>query len=140
MSKVTPILLNDTLNLIQLARETALAGGKAEQAKRLTPVVNEMRNLVATARDPQAAAPAASNHAASPVAPPPSGLMGQNDFRALLAASAKPASAGFSAPVAAERNQVVSAMAQGGMSELDIARQMGMTRDEVQMILSIYRA
>ena len=35
------------------------------------------------------------------------------------------------------RRQVVKAMEAGGMSDVDIARQMGMTRDEVRMILSL---
>ena len=36
-----------------------------------------------------------------------------------------------------ERNQVVTAMQGGGMSDAEIARQVGMTREEVRMILSL---
>jgi hypothetical protein len=38
-----------------------------------------------------------------------------------------------------ERNKVVAAMAEGGMSDLDIARQMGMTRDEIKLILNVHQ-
>lgn len=163
MTRISSNLLSDTLNLIQLARETALANGKTEQAQRLSPLVNEMRGVVSTAREPLPVAPAASGPTSS-VAPAP-GLMGESGFRALLDASARPAGAASplvqasrpafaAAPAApaqaamppaslgaagtAERGQMVTAMARGGMSELDIARQMGMTRDEVKMMLNIF--
>lgn len=38
-----------------------------------------------------------------------------------------------------ERNQMVRAMASGGMSDLDIARQLGMTRQEVRLVVSVQR-
>jgi len=134
MTKITPTLLNDTLSLVQLARETALAGGKADQAKRLSPVVDDLRTLVTQAREPQSARPAAA----------PTGILAQDDFRTLLAASSKQVSHPIAANTgssgdAVERNQIVSAMSSGGMSDLDIARQMGITREEVQLILSIQR-
>jgi hypothetical protein len=43
-------------------------------------------------------------------------------------------------PQRGERNQIAIAMAAGGMSELDIARQLGMTRDEVHIIVSLNRS
>ena len=72
----------------------------------------------------------------------PSGILAQGDFQKLLATvQSRPAEpAQIPTPEApAARNQIVTAMAAGGMSELDIARQMGMTRDEVQMIVSLNR-
>ena len=160
MTRITSGLLNDTLNLVQLARETALQQGKQDQAKRLSPVVNEMRNLVNTTHQ----APAAK----------PTGMLAQDDFRSLLAASQANTTRTTSTPVQTasgvssqapartispvgstpattaasayspaqsvsglERNRIVVAMAAGSMSDVDIARQMGMTRDEVRLILNV---
>ncbi len=135
MNRINPSLLSDTLNLVQLARETALAGGKAEQARRLSPVVDDLRTLVSQSRETQSVKTSSA---------PSTGLMAQSDFQTLLAASAKqnthPVAATTSVSTgAAERNQIVSAMSAGGMSDLDIARQMGIAREEVQLILSIQR-
>lgn len=136
MNRINPSMLNDTLNLVQLARETALAGGKAEQARRLSPVVDDLRSLVSQSREAQ---PAKTTNASA------SGLMAQSDFRTLLAATSKQAAHPAAVPATssasgAERNQIISAMSAGGMSDLDIARQMGIAREEVQMILSIHRS
>lgn len=124
MPEIIPVLLNDTLSLIQLARETALVQGKREQADRFTPVVADLRTLVASSREPKGS-------------PPVSGLLAQEDFQTLLeATSSAPPRPAFSSAVA-DRNQMVAAMAAGGMSEIDIARQLGMTRDEVRLVLNI---
>lgn len=127
MSKITPLLLNDTLNLIQLVRETARIQGQEAQVKRLSPLVEGLRQVVTQAQQPPATA---------------SGTMAQDDFRTLLAtvqsASQKAAPAALSSSPA-ERSQMVLMMADGGMSDLEIARHLGMTREEVQMVLSIHR-
>jgi hypothetical protein len=140
MTRITPDLLNDTLNLIQLARETALARGKQEQAERLSPVVNNLRNLVGAARQQPAQPPIsnanpdqAQNSAASLV----NGLMAQSDFQTLLnAVQSKPASVSPNTSPA-ERYQVISSMSAAGMPDVDIARHMGLTRDDVRMILNL---
>jgi len=123
---IIPGLLSDTLNMVQLARETALVQGKQAQAQKLSPVVEDLKTLVNSSRE---------NH------PPaqPTGMMAQNDFQTLLnAAKSVPASQRIMpATNIAERNQMVQAMAGGKMSDVDIARQMGMTREEVRLILSI---
>jgi hypothetical protein len=119
-------LLNDTLNLVQMARETALAKGKEAQAQRLSPVVAELKTLAATKRD--TVAPAA-----------PSATMAQGDFRTLLAAankgSTQPAQSAQTM-AGGDRNRMVLAMASGSMHDVDIARQLGMTLDEVRMVIS----
>jgi hypothetical protein len=166
MTRISPYLLNDTLSLVQLARETALAHGKQAQAERLTPVAENLRTLVSNSRQSQQTAPAA-------------GIMAQSDFQTILAAlgggaqTAAPASVQNSSQGSSiqsmaantqstttpanvtnttvkaysslqtnsginsslERNQVVSAMSAAGMADVDIARQMGMARDEVHLIL-----
>ncbi len=119
-----PDLLTDTYNLIQLARETAKAKGNLDQAERLSPVVENLQTLVTESREPNKNAPAP-------------GLMAQDDFRLLLAAAQAQPPSRVEPSSQADRNQVITAMAAGGMNELDIARQMGMTRDEVQLILRI---
>ncbi len=143
MSKITPGLLNDTLNLIQLARETALAQGKATQAERLSPVVNKMRNLVTSAHEPQTTSLASNGSKTTPpVAQPmgastPTGVFTRTDFHTLLEAARTPASTAVKQASASERGQMVVAMAAGNMNELAIARQLGMTRDEVRLILNV---
>lgn len=129
MTAISNELLSDTLNLIQLARETARLQGKQARFEHLDPVVDNLRTLVSEAQTPT----------------PPAGpaLVMQDDFQTLLAAVQKKetqpgvAQASGSAPL--ERTQIVLAMAAGGMNALDIARTMGMTRDEVNLVLSVNR-
>ncbi len=131
MPKITPNLLNDTLNVVALAREMALTRGGQAQAERLTPVVDGLRDVVNTAR--------ALSQPPAPSAPTqPTGVLAGDDFQALLAASqaANPAApTTTSAPT--DRGQVAAAMAAGGMGEVDIARHLGATREEVRLMLSV---
>jgi hypothetical protein len=124
MTRIDSGLLTDTLNLVQLARETAMARGKQAQAQRLSPVVDELKTLVTTRRE------------TAPVAP--TGMMAQNDFKALLEAAAqKPAAAQAPASTGvSDRNRMILAMASAQMRDLDIARQFGMTTDEVKLVIS----
>jgi len=65
--------------------------------------------------------------------------MGQSDFKALLdVARSRPGQAASvdSVSSAMERNRLIGAMSEANMSEVDIARQFSMSRDEVQLILS----
>jgi hypothetical protein len=118
-------LLQDTLNLVHLARETAIARGKSEQAERLAPVVNDLKKAVTVAQEP-------------PVNTSRSNIMAQNDFRALFDALGNSDQQSPSRTTnSSERNQVVVAMSAGGMGEIDIARQMGMSRDEVRTLVQI---
>jgi hypothetical protein len=131
MTKITPNLLNDTYNLVQLARETARIQGQQTKADRLTPLVDGLRGLVSEAKE-------------SKPAPVTSDMMAQSDFQTLLKAvqtTSKTPDQSVSAYTSskADRNQVMLAMASGGMTDVDIARQMGMTRDEVRLVMSIHR-
>lgn len=126
MTKITSGLLNDTLNLIQLARETALRSGRQAQASRFAPVEQNLQKAVTTARENRVAAPS-------------QGVMGQKDFKTLLNLSQNGGSHQASSMQIGERNQMVRAMASGGMSDLDIARQLGMTRQEVRLVVSVQR-
>ena len=125
MTSINNTVLTDTLNLVQLARETALAKGKQEQAKRLSPVVDELKTLAAKPNNPLPQATSA--------------VMAQSDFGTLLSvAKQSPAQSAQPAQSMAgnDRNRMVLAMANGNMAEKDIARQLGMTTDEVRMIVT----
>jgi hypothetical protein len=132
MSTIQKVTLEDTLYLIQLVRETALANGRQSQASRLSSVETEMRGLVTNTRKEQ------------PVAPPAPGLMGQSDFKKLLEVSQAKGAGAAAAPVsstsAMERNQIMLAMSAADMSDIDIARQFGVTRDEVRLVLGTQKA
>jgi hypothetical protein len=122
LDRIQSNLLNDTLNLVQLARETARMQGSNSKAEKLNPVVNQLQTLVT---NEQTRMPGE-----------PTGIMAQTDFQTLLAVPQAKTSESTS-PTLNERNQVISSLALGGMNEVDIARQMGMTRDEVRMFLNL---
>ncbi len=133
MTSIASVSLNDTYRLIQLARETALVQGRTDQAKRLSPVVEEMSELVKPQQQ-QAAAPVSVG-----------GMMQQTGFQKLLEISnaSKPLAGITSAQPTVnsimERNRMVMAMSSANMGDVDIARQLGMTRDEVRMVVSVNR-
>ncbi len=132
MSNIPKVSLEDTYTLLQLMRETALIKGRQAQAEKLNPVTEQMRTLVQNSRKTESAA--ASLH------PAPAGILGQADFQQLLEVSknrsvTQPPAASATDP--AERNRMIIAMASAQMSEVDIARQLGMTREEVRLVLSV---
>ena len=121
MERIQNNLLSDTYNLVQLARETARLKGSQQTADKLTPVVSQLKDLVSQQQ--------------APVSTAPTGILAQDDFQSLLNVEKKSSSSSISD--ARERNQVIVAMASGGMTEVDIARQMGMPRDEVRMVVNL---
>ena len=125
MTSIPRVSLEDSLYVLQLARETALSQNRQTQAKRMTPLVEEMRGLVAN--PPQT------------MTPPSTGVMGQTDFKTLLNISQEKASQGQSTDSISsvlERNRLIGAMSEANMSDVDIARQFSMSREEVQQVLS----
>lgn len=132
MSNIPRVSLEDTYTLLQLMRETALMKGRQAQADKLNPVTEQMRTLVENSRK--------TDQSAAPLTQPPAGILGQADFQQLLEVSKnRPATQPPAAPASdpAERNRLIVAMAAAQMSEVDIARQMGMTREEVRLVLSV---
>jgi hypothetical protein len=121
MERIQNNLLSDTYNLVQLARETARIKGSQQQADKLAPVVSQLKTLV--------------NQQQEPTSSQPTGILAQDDFKSLLNVEKKSNSSSISD--ARERNQVIVAMSSGGMAEVDIARQMGMPRDEVRMVVNL---
>lgn len=121
MEKIQNNLLTDTYNLLQLARETARLRGSQNQAEKLSPVVDQLKTLVT------------QQNVVAPVKP--TGIMAQDDFQTMLKLHKEPSQ--NTVIDARERNQVISSMAAGGMQDLDIARQMGVSRDEVRMVINL---
>ena len=126
MTNISRVSLEDSLYVLQLARETALAQNRQTQANRMGPLVEQMRGLVAN--PPQT------------TTPPSTGEMGQTDFKTLLGISQAKASQTpsivDSTSSALERNRLIGAMSEANMSDVDIARQFSMSREEVQLVLS----
>ena len=125
MTNISRVSLEDSLYVLQLARETALAQNRQTQAKRMGPLVEEMRGLVAN--PPQT------------TTPPSTGVMGQTDFKTLLNISQEKATQTQSVDSISsvlERNRLIGAMSEANMSDVDIARQFSMSREEVQLVLS----
>ena len=128
MNDLPQVSLVDTVNVIQLARETALAKGNEAQAKRLVPVVNGLQQLVSQSQT-------VTNKPS-----PDSGIVGNADFTNILnAVQSTTTSSGFSLPSqnVVERNQMIQSMAAANMTDLEIAKQMGMSREEVNLIVSV---
>jgi len=126
MSNIPRVSLEDSLYVIQLARETALAQNRPAQAKRMTPVVDEMRSLVSM---PQSTA-----------IPPSTGVMGQSDFKTLLNVTQSRVNQTptvDSASSVMDRNRLIGAMSEANMSDVDIARQFSISREEVQLVLNV---
>ena len=67
--------------------------------------------------------------------------MGQSDFKALLnvrrQTSRTRAKQSIQPPRSMERNRLIGAMSEANMSDVDIARQFSMSREEVQLILNV---
>ena len=126
-NNIPKVSLEDSLYVLQLAREAALAKNRQTQANRMNPVVDEMRGLVANSYQTQSTSPA-------------SGVMGQSDFKALLnvaqSRTSPPATVASTTSVM-ERNRLIGAMSEANMSDVDIARQFSVSREEVQLILSV---
>lgn len=127
MTNIPKVSLEDSLYVLQLARETALAQNRQAQARRMMPVVDEMRSLV-------------TNPAQTASIPPSSGVMGQSDFKTLLNVTqsrVNQAPTVDSTAAVMDRNRLIGAMSEANMSDVDIARQFSITREEVQLVLNV---
>lgn len=126
-------LLRGTAYLASLARRAALASNDLaarEQALKLTPVTNGLKDL---ARQTNEVKPASSDAASPPVA-----AVSAPDFQALMAAAAKKqGSVTALAGDSMDRFEVALSMARGGSNAIEIAKSLGLTRGEVDLILNI---
>lgn len=132
-------LLRGTAYLAALARRAALASDDPvarEQALKLTPVANGLKNL---ARQTNEAKPASSGAASTPFnRHTPPAAVSAPDFQALMAAAAKkqgPLTALASDSM--DRFDVALSMARSGSNAIEIAKSLGLTRGEVDLIINI---
>jgi DNA-binding NarL/FixJ family response regulator len=117
-------LLSDTLNVVQIAQETALRKGNEVQANKMQPVVDKLRSILTQERS------------AAPIEP--SSVMKESSFRTLMSLKEQKQDGNISSNLPVEeKHKIVSALASGGMSETDIAKQLGVARDEVRMIVNL---
>ena len=75
MIGVNTNLLSDTLNVVQIAQETALRRGNDSQANRMQPVVDKLRSILTKER--------------SNVSSEPSGILKESSFQTLMALKEK---------------------------------------------------
>jgi len=123
MEKINNSLLNDTLKLMQLAREAARQRGVKDQANQLDPVIDRLQTL--------------ANPGSEKTEERPAGVLAQSDFKLLMQVVNNEQTNQSPIQNLQERNKMVNSMSAGGMSELDIAKYLGITRDEVRTILNI---
>jgi len=125
MSKVSSEMLNQTLRMISLARQSAVNQGKTNQAEQIAPVENKLRRIVTDQGEngPQRVG---------------SSTLRGGDFQRMLDIKQQQSTSSSSA-YDQDRNGVIQSMASGGMDPLEIARQMGMTREEVDMVIRLGR-
>lgn len=119
-------LIRDTLNLVTLAREAALAQGEQDQAIRLVPVIEGLHDLVTSAPTSQS-----DLHGFKSIVDDESVPSFSETFSELGRISATQTPLGNS--------QAVVDMVASGMSEIDIARQLGMAREQVRLITNLRR-
>jgi hypothetical protein len=125
MSKVSSEMLNQTLRMISLARQSAVDQGKTNQAEQIAPVENKLRRIV-------------TDQAGSGPPSVGSSTLRGSDFQRMLDIKQQQNTAS-PASFDQDRNGVIQSMASGGMDPVEIARQMGMTREEVDMVIRLGR-
>lgn len=124
MIGVNTNLLSDTLHVVQIAQETALRRGNNTTANRMQPVVEKLRSILTKERS------------AAPMEP--SGVLKESSFKTLMALKEKQLDGQVSSSLPVEEKQrIVTALASGGMGEMDIAKQLGIAREEVRMIVNL---
>lgn len=128
MTDISNVTLENTFYLVQLMHETALSKGLKTQVSCLDPIKEKMQNIMVNNVSSQSE-PSSS-----------SGIVTQGDFRRLLEISRAKDPAGKdtdSSDKIIERNELIKAMAAGKMPDVEIARLMEITREEVRLVLNI---
>lgn len=119
-------LMNDTLHLMQLAQETARRSGNMQQADKLDPVVNQFKELINREME-SASMDAASGDTSTSFHKILSTSNGvQNQRNAQLSLN--------------DRNRMITSLSEGGMSDVQIARELNITRDEVRLVINLANA
>jgi hypothetical protein len=125
MSKISSEMLHQTLNVISMARENALHQGKDQEANTIAPVEDRLRSIVteSTSEDNK---------------PGLTSELKGSEFQYLLNKTNEkitPTPRGFDQ----DKNRVIQSMSMGGMTLVEIARQMGMTTEEVAIVAQLGR-
>jgi DNA-binding NarL/FixJ family response regulator len=119
-------LMNDTLHLIQLAQETSRRNGNMQQADKLEPVVNQFKELINREME-STTMEAASGDATTSFQKILSTSNGvQNQRNAQLSLN--------------DRNRMITSLSEGGMTDVQIARELNITRDEVRLVINLANA
>ncbi|MEY4233620.1 MAG: hypothetical protein RL635_587 [Chloroflexota bacterium] len=121
-------LLRNTTYLMSLARRAALSSPDAAERQRAVQLGSVLRELKALG-------------GAAPAAAPAEALRAGEGFDRLLAAARGRSDPAAQRPAGdpLERTTVALGMAQAGAQQLDIAKALGMSRGEVDVILNIAR-
>lgn len=114
-------LLNDTLNLFSLAREVALEHGEHEKAERLTTVINQLRQLSPNTSQAKSNLPKEASNAPLEIRRDSSTLEQSNPYS-------------FGNTSINDRNRMILVLSAGGMADIEIAKQLGITQEEVRII------
>ncbi len=135
MDRMISDLLNDTLNVVQLARQASLACGNADRAGKLSSIAEGLHKVVSNANSN----PSSSSTAQDQAFDDDKFLIFQKSIESKQHPGRNNASTSFynSTISNVERASMVMAMVSGGMDEMGIARQLGMTRDEIRGLLSL---
>jgi DNA-directed RNA polymerase specialized sigma subunit len=117
-------LLNDTINLFSLAREVALEQGDREKAERLATVINQLRQVSPNNSQAKSNLPKDASNAPMEV---------RRDSSMVEQSNPLP----LGAPSINDRNRMILVLSAGGMTDIEIAKQLGITQEEVRIILRL---
>jgi hypothetical protein len=142
ISNINTDLLSDTLNIMQLAKQAAIARGNQERAEKLSSVAEGLyRVATGTFSDAKV-----NNTEEAPETALTDNNKTQDSFHTLFDALQSGVNLEHVLPASqvikqifssGDRTLMVMAMSASGKNELDIARQFRITRDEVRSILSL---
>ncbi len=117
-------MLNDTINFISLAREVALDHGEKEKAERLTKVISHLQQIIASTSEVKQNS---SNQ--SPIDP--------KNFSDTLTQIQQITHIPQGINSINERTRAILTMSAGGMTEIEIAKQLGISQEEVSLTLRL---
>lgn len=119
-------LMNDTLHLMQLAQETARRSGNTQQAEKLDPVVNQFKELI--------------NREIEAVSVETNSSESSQNFQKILSGSNGIQNQRNAQLSLNDRNRMIASLSEGGMSDIQIARELNITRDEVRLVINLASA
>ncbi len=125
MSEISSDMLHNTLQMISLARQSAVNQGENQKAEMIAPVEERLRNIVEPSRI----------ESEVPVSSPVERDAGFQHMLKIKEQNQTANHPGYDQ----DRNHIIQSMAAAGMSEVEIARQMGITSEEVEIVVQLGR-